>query len=125
MELLKAVVMHISLRRWTEIMGHSRMTTLLLQRTSMLSGRTRTGQVDRPALYHSHSVSVCLIVAVVGYFADTNTTFWVFINTTSAPVNAAVGEASNGYRSFSAYQDDGRLLYRQEESEFFGIYYCQ
>ncbi|KAI9707808.1 MAG: hypothetical protein M1836_000770 [Candelina mexicana] len=62
-----------------------------------------------------------------GYFADTNTTFWVFINinSTTAPVNAVVGEASNGCRTFSAYKDDGRLLFKQNGSDFFGIYYCQ
>ncbi|KAL6715530.1 hypothetical protein ACLMJK_006491 [Lecanora helva] len=60
-----------------------------------------------------------------GYFEDTNTSFWVLINSTNAAVNAAVGEASNGYRNFTAYQDDGRLLYKQDLAEFYGIYYCQ
>lgn len=62
---------------------------------------------------------------MVGTFTDTNTTFWVYINTTDAPVNAAVGEASNEYRTFIAYKDDGRLLYRNNECEYFSCYYCQ
>ena len=70
-------------------------------------------------------MGVYLTVAVLGYFTHVITKFWVFINSTSATVNAAVGEGNNGYRSFTAYKDDGRLLYEQNGSEFFGIYYCQ
>ena len=88
-------------------------------------GEPEQDRLDDPFLYHVHFVGVCLTVAVSGYFPDTNTTFWVFVNSTSVPVNAAVGEASNEYRGFTCYKDDGRLLYKQNGSNFFGIYYCQ
>ena len=72
---------------------------------------------------------MCLMSGVlthsVGFYADTNTTFWVFINSTNARVNAAVGEASNGYRSFVCYADDGRLLCKQNGTDFYTNYYCQ
>ncbi|KAI9712199.1 MAG: hypothetical protein M1812_006933 [Candelaria pacifica] len=58
-------------------------------------------------------------------FGDTNTTFRVNINSTGAPVNAAVGEASNGFRTFICYKDDGGVLFKQNGSVFFGAYYCQ
>lgn len=64
-------------------------------------------------------------MAVAGVFEDSNTRFWVYINSTNALVNEAVGEASNDYRTFVAYKDDDRLLFKQNGSEFFTIYYCQ
>ena len=63
--------------------------------------------------------------AVVGFFPDSDTSFWAYVNSTNASVNAAVGEASNGHRTFTVYKDDGRLLFTQNGSNFNSIYYCQ
>ena len=62
---------------------------------------------------------------VAGVFTTTNTPFWVVVNTTGAPVNAPVGEASNGFRSFTAYKDDGRHLFNENGSDFSSEFYCQ
>ena len=85
--------------------------------------QNRTG---KRTLYFFDSCSMSEVLTnTVGFYADTNTTFWGSINSTNACVNAAVGEASNGYRSFVCYADDGRLLYKQNETDFYTIYYCQ
>ena len=73
-----------------------------------------------------HVLIACIAnAALIGRFADTNTFFWVFINSTDAPVNAVAGLASNGYRDFIAYKGDGRLLYKHDGAEFYTVYYCQ
>ncbi|KAM0799160.1 hypothetical protein BDR22DRAFT_822766 [Usnea florida] len=59
------------------------------------------------------------------FFPRSNILAWAFINSTNAPVNKADGEASNGYRSFVCYKDDGRLLFKQNGSDFSTEYYCQ
>lgn len=64
-------------------------------------------------------------VAAVAFFPRSNTTAWAVINSTDAPVNKADGEASNGYRSFVCYKDNGRILFKQNGSDFSTEYYCQ
>lgn len=57
----------------------------------------------------------------------TNTKWWAFTNATAtnAQVNATVGEAGNGERSFVCYKDNGRILYALNDIYFYSFYFCQ
>ena len=65
--------------------------------------------------------------AVTGNSTVTNTEWWAFVNVTAPTmqVNATVGQAGNGERSFICYKDNGRMLYALNAVYFHSIYFCQ
>lgn len=86
--------------------------------------QNRTGKLTPQFISFSYFGRVSNAASVV-LFTRTNTFVWSFINSTNAPVNKAVGEASNGYRSFVCYKDNCRSLFKQNGSDFYTEYYCQ
>ena len=86
--------------------------------------QNRTGTLTLQALAVSYSDCVSEAAFAV-LFTRTNTFVWSFINSTNAPVNKVTGEASNGYRCFFCYKDDGRVLFKQNGSDYRTEYFCQ